>query len=73
MNDTTNEWWGDWIPGEYAPFPEDLDDDNGDDVGTGENNGDSSSGDSNTGTSGFESILLFTALIAVIFILRRRR
>ena len=78
LNDTTSEWWGDWIPGEYAPFPEEVNgdtsnDDNGDDAGSETNNGDSSSGDSNTGTPGFESILLFTALIAVIYFLKKKR
>jgi hypothetical protein len=85
LNDITNEWWGDWIPGEYAPFYGDINgdddtsgddtsnDDTGDDSSTDGNNNDDSSGDSSTGTPGFESIILFTAFIALIFFMRRKR
>ncbi|KYK34914.1 MAG: hypothetical protein AYK22_04490 [Thermoplasmatales archaeon SG8-52-3] len=72
------EWWGDWIPGTYAPF--EMDEGDGDGNGDGETNGDGeengdggSSSNDNGGTPGFEVLALFVSLAIVIFILRRRK
>jgi hypothetical protein len=80
------EWWGDWIPGTYAPFwgEEGNGDDEGDGDGEGEGDGDGegdANGDGNgggngsgsSGTPGFETIALFVALAVAIIILRRRK
>jgi hypothetical protein len=60
FGDITKEWWGDWIPGTYAPFWGQ----NGD--GDGDGNGDD-------GTPGFEAIAVIAAIALVFIILRRRK
>jgi len=71
---STSEWWGDWAPDENNPFDEGdyTDVNNG-----GENNGGTSAnGDEsndNTGTPGFEIIVLLTAIIAVVLFARKRK
>lgn len=84
LNDITNEWWGDWIPGEYAPFYGEIngDDDTGDDDTGDDDDGDDDTGgeaDSNTNgdtpppqTPGFEIFLLIAAFVFVVFYLRRK-
>ncbi len=80
FGDITQEWWGDWIPGTYAPFWGEEGDGNGDGDGEGDTNGDgdvngdgSDSGTDSDGTPGFGAIALITALAMAIIVLRRRK
>ncbi|KYK22449.1 hypothetical protein AYK21_03870 [Thermoplasmatales archaeon SG8-52-2] len=57
--DKNQEWWGDWIPGDYAPFTIDDDGTNG-------------QGNDN-GSPGFETVAVITALAIAIIIFRRRK
>lgn len=67
------EWWGDWIPGTYAPFygedGEEDDDTNGDSDANGD---DGSSTDSN-GSPGFEVMSIFIAIAFAVIIMKRRK
>lgn len=67
--DQTQEWWGDWIPGEYAPFwGEDIDyEQEQNDTEKNDKEDDKKTGDGNSGsvTPGFELILS----ICVIFLI----
>jgi hypothetical protein len=77
---TNQEWWGDWIPGTYAPFQgqggeeddEGEGDGNGDTNGEGDTNGDGS-GNGSSGTPGFELVAVLTAIAISLIILRRRK
>lgn len=70
--DQTNEWWGDWVPGAYAPFwDEDIEDDteeNGEDDGM-----DTGDKDSDGGTPGFELIVIICAIALVLFLNRKKQ
>lgn len=66
FGDVTNEWWGDWIPGDYSPFWGQDDDDDGNGGGDDTGNGDDG------GSPGFETIAIIAA-VAVVFILLKRR
>ena len=82
----TQDWWGDWIPGTYAPFwgqegegdDEGEGDGEGDDEGEGDGEGetdgeDSGNGENGSGSPGFEVIGVITALAIAIIILRKRK
>jgi uncharacterized protein YxeA len=79
--DTAAEWWADWAPEEYSWYEgndsedtseDDSEDDSGEDTSSTET-GETDNGDKNTnGTPGFEIFALLTALIAIVFIIKRR-
>ena len=78
FGDTNQEWWGDWIPGTYAPFWGQEGEGDGD--GEGEGDGDDTNGEGSgnggngsSGTPGFEAIAVITALAIAIIFLRRRK
>jgi hypothetical protein len=69
------EWWGDWIPGTYAPFwgedgNGDEDDDTNDDS---DSNGDGGSSTDSNGTPGFEVMSIFIAMAIAVIIMKRRK
>ena len=85
--DTAAEWWADWAPEEYSWFEDgdsgdtsedDNSDDSSSDDSNGDDNGSTDSEDTNNenqntkGTPGFEVFALLTALIAMIYIFKRR-
>jgi len=73
LGDTNQEWWGDWIPGTYAPFWGENGDEGDDGNGDSDVNGNGGGSDTNGGgTPGFEAVALISALALVIIILRRR-
>jgi hypothetical protein len=77
--DTNQEWWGDWIPGDYAPFWGQEDDGDGEGDGNGDDGGDtngdgsSNGGNGSSGTPGFELVAVITALAIAVIVLRRRK
>ena len=70
---TTAEWWGDWAPNEESPFYGDV---TGETDDTEDTSDTSDSGKENneksTETPGFTIIIMFIALIAFIFVMKRR-
>ncbi len=58
----TAEWWGDWVPEDFAPEFED-----------GENGENGEEGDDNGGTPGFELALLVVAIIGITLLKRRNK
>jgi PGF-CTERM protein len=69
LGDTqTGEWWGDWIPGTFAPWYTDGD---GDVNGNGDEDG--GNGTPSDGTPGFEALAVIAALAVAFVILRRRK
>jgi uncharacterized protein YxeA len=76
--DVSAEWWSDWAPEEYSWFEGDESGDNtgNDDEGSNDDGGSTDSGETdnqnNNGTPGFEIFTLFVALIALVFVIKRR-
>ena len=71
FGDQNQEWWGDWIPGTYAPFW--GQEGNGDGNGGGTNGNDDTNGQGGSGSPGFETVAVITTLAIAIIILRRRK
>ncbi|UCF49450.1 MAG: hypothetical protein JSU91_06810, partial [Thermoplasmatales archaeon] len=69
------EWWGDWIPGTYAPFwgEDGNGEGDGDTNDDSDSNGDGSSSTDSNGTPGFKVISIFIAMAIAIFIMKRRK
>ncbi|MBN2599352.1 MAG: hypothetical protein JXA75_02340, partial [Candidatus Thermoplasmatota archaeon] len=71
---TTNEWWGDWVPNEKIPFDTGID---GTDDTDGTNETDGTSDDDGSGSEtnapGFELIVVLAAVTVAMIFLRKRR
>jgi len=77
--DMNSEWWGDWAPETRSPFWGEDNNGNGTDTdGTDTDGTDTDGTDDNgktppSGTPGFETIAIITAIGIALFILRRRK
>ena len=69
------EWWGDWIPGTYAPFwgEDGNGEEDGDSNGDSDANGDGGSSTDSNGSPGFEVMSIFIAMAIAVIIMKRRK
>lgn len=69
------EWWGDWVPGTYAPWyaSGNGDGDGTGDGGDGDGTGNGGDGDTDGGTPGFETLAVIAALAIACILLRRKK
>lgn len=76
LDQTTNEWWGDWAPNSRLPFtPPSTNGTDGTDGtdGTNGTGGNQNGNQSGSGTPGFELVFVIAAVAVAMILLRKRR